>query len=154
MWDFECYDKRDSIKEKQLSRWIMKYVFHTHFLSMQLKKLSLFLIQGSQPILINWMNYQPIWWNPYKGKCFSIVESLMFGYINMAKLSKIFLSSNKNSNSFSFRLCVCKSKMNQSSGSFIVFFNYESVLYNRQEKYSFYLLQWILICMHISFIMT
>ena len=40
-------------------------------------QVTLFLIQGSQPpIMIKWMDFQPMQWcNPYKGDCFSIVES-------------------------------------------------------------------------------
>ena len=54
-----------------------KCLFISSFPSMQLKWLALFLIQGSQPIMIKWINFQPIWWNPYKGDRFFIVESLL-----------------------------------------------------------------------------
>ena len=32
-----------------------------------------------------WMDFQPIWWNPYKGDWFSIVETLFIGSTNNFK---------------------------------------------------------------------
>ena len=70
--------KRDLRIEKHLPRWNMKFIkclSWPPFPSKQLKYITLFLIQGSQQIMIKYMDVQLIWWYPY---CFSITEFLSF----------------------------------------------------------------------------
>ena len=45
---------------------------------MQIKLVALFLIQGSQSIMIKRRDFKTMqWWNTYKGDCFSIVKPLL-----------------------------------------------------------------------------
>ena len=50
--------------------WIIKYNKKTQIIN-------LFVIQGSQPIMIKLNDFQPKWWNPYKGDYFSIAKSIL-----------------------------------------------------------------------------
>ena len=72
-------NKRDFIKEKQLARWIMKY---TKCLSTPLPFYATQIITTLINSIISANHdkvekFDPQWWNPYKGDCFSFVKSLL-----------------------------------------------------------------------------